>query len=82
MNDSSLDWLDHQTRRDVGLRFHPTRGAMSVGKSQGGKAPDSICQAEDVILADMERLILEFHDASRWLSTLCTHIVCTLNVVC
>ncbi|DBA92272.1 TPA: hypothetical protein ACH3X2_003705 [Trebouxia sp. C0005] len=52
--------------RDVGVRFHPTRGAMSVGKSQGGKAPDSICQAEDVILADMERLIQDFHDASRY----------------
>lgn len=52
--------------RDVGIRFHPTRGAMSVGKSQGGKAPDSLCQAEGVIVADMERLIQEFHDASRY----------------
>ena len=77
MNNSSLDWLDYQPCRDVGIRFHPTRGAMSVGKSQGGKAPDSLCQAEGVIVADMERLIQEFHDASRWLSSLCTHEVCT-----
>jgi hypothetical protein len=47
-----------------------------MGKSQGGKAPDSICQAEDVILKDMARLIQEFHCASRWLSSLCTHVVC------
>ncbi len=75
MNNSSLDWLDHTPCRDVGIRFHPTRGAMSVGKSQGGKAPDSICQAEDVILADMERFIQEFHDASRWRSSF-VHIHC------
>ena len=77
MNNSSLDWLDYQPCRDVGIRFHPTRGAMS----QGGKAPDSLCQAEGVILADMERLIQEFHNASRWLSSLCTHEVCTCETL-
>lgn len=49
------------------MRFHPTRGAMSMKKSQGGTAPDNLCQEEDVILADMERLIQEFHDPSRYL---------------
>jgi cytosine/adenosine deaminase-related metal-dependent hydrolase len=36
---------------------------MSLGQSQGGLPPDSICENEDDILADCERVIAEFHDA-------------------
>jgi len=49
--------------RDTGIRFHPTRGSMSRGKSQGGLPPDDCCQSEEVILADSKRLIREYHDA-------------------
>ncbi|KAA6421623.1 MAG: hydroxydechloroatrazine ethylaminohydrolase [Trebouxia sp. A1-2] len=52
--------------RDLGLRFHPTRGAMSMGKSKGGAAPDSTCEEEEFILKDMKRLIDKFHDVSRF----------------
>lgn len=52
--------------RELGMRFHPTRGAMSMGKSKGGAAPDSTCEEEDYILKDMKRLIDEFHDVSRY----------------
>jgi 8-oxoguanine deaminase len=48
--------------RDLGIRFHPTRGSMSRGQSQGGLPPDDVVQAEDVILADSRRLIREYHD--------------------
>ena len=34
----------------VGIRFHPTRGAMSVGESAGGLPPDSVVEAEPAIL--------------------------------
>ncbi|MBM3744698.1 MAG: 8-oxoguanine deaminase [Acidobacteria bacterium] len=44
------------------MRFHPTRGSMSVGESQGGLPPDSVVQNEDVILADCERLVNRYHD--------------------
>ena len=32
-------------RREVGLRFHPTRGAMSIGESDGGLPPDALVEA-------------------------------------
>ncbi|MBZ5586865.1 MAG: 8-oxoguanine deaminase [Acidobacteriia bacterium] len=47
---------------ELGIRFHPTRGSMSVGQSQGGLPPDSVVQKEDEILEDSERLIRKFHD--------------------
>ncbi len=49
--------------RDLGIRFQPTRGSMSRGRSQGGLPPDDCCQEEDTILADCRRLIREHHDA-------------------
>jgi 8-oxoguanine deaminase len=48
--------------RKIGMRFHPTRGSMSVGESQGGLPPDSVVQNEDEILEDCERLISKYHD--------------------
>ncbi|MGA3017301.1 MAG: 8-oxoguanine deaminase [Bryobacteraceae bacterium] len=48
--------------RRIGIRFHPTRGSMSVGVSQGGLPPDSVVQREELILKDCERLIGEYHD--------------------
>lgn len=46
----------------VGLRFHPTRGAMSLGRSQGGLPPDEVVEWEEAILGDMERVVARFHD--------------------
>jgi cytosine/adenosine deaminase-related metal-dependent hydrolase len=52
--------------RAAGMRFHPTRGSMSLGQSQGGLPPDSVCEPEASILADCERLIAAFHDPDRY----------------
>ena len=49
---------------EVGLRFHPTRGAMSIGESAGGLPPDTLVEREDAILEDMVRVVDRFHDAS------------------
>ncbi len=49
--------------REIGLRFHPTRGAMSIGESDGGLPPDRLVEREGAILADMARVVDAFHDA-------------------
>ncbi|MEX1660314.1 8-oxoguanine deaminase [Thioclava sp. 15-R06ZXC-3] len=48
---------------ELGLRFHPTRGAMSIGQSAGGLPPDSLVEDESAILNDCIRVIDAFHDA-------------------
>jgi cytosine/adenosine deaminase-related metal-dependent hydrolase len=52
--------------REVGMRFHASRGAMSVGESQGGLPPDSVVESEDAILKDTQRLIEAYHDPARY----------------
>ena len=47
---------------EVGLRFHPTRGAMSIGESDGGLPPDALVEDEAAILDDCIRVIDAFHD--------------------
>jgi cytosine/adenosine deaminase-related metal-dependent hydrolase len=47
---------------EAGLRFHPTRGAMSIGESAGGLPPDSLVEREPAILEDMIRVVDRFHD--------------------
>ncbi|MBN3723202.1 8-oxoguanine deaminase [Burkholderia sp. Ac-20379] len=50
----------------IGLRFHASRGSMSVGQRDGGLPPDSVVEREDAILADTQRLIETYHDAGRY----------------
>lgn len=47
---------------DIGMRFHASRGAMSVGRSKGGLPPDSCVEEEEAILRDAQRLIETYHD--------------------
>ncbi|MDP2519131.1 8-oxoguanine deaminase [Shimia thalassica] len=49
---------------EIGMRFHPTRGAMSIGESDGGLPPDMLVEREEDILNDAIRLVDRFHDAS------------------
>ena len=49
---------------ELGMRFHPTRGSMSLSRKDGGLPPDSVVQEDDEILADSERLVRLHHDPS------------------
>jgi cytosine/adenosine deaminase-related metal-dependent hydrolase len=51
-----------ETASELGLRFHPCRGSMSLGESKGGLPPDSVVEDEDANLADTEEKIHDFHD--------------------
>lgn len=48
--------------RDIGIRFHATRGSMNLGRDEGGLPPSSAIQSEEEILLDSERLIDKYHD--------------------
>jgi cytosine/adenosine deaminase-related metal-dependent hydrolase len=48
--------------RELGMRFHPTRGSMTVSEKDGGLPPDSVVQDDDEVLADSERLVKQHHD--------------------
>jgi len=48
--------------QEIGLRFHPTRGAMSIGESDGGLPPDTLVEREAAILEDCIRVIDAHHD--------------------
>jgi cytosine/adenosine deaminase-related metal-dependent hydrolase len=58
-----------EVARELGLRFHASRGSMSVGRSQGGLPPDSCVEDERAIVADTQRAIESFHDAERFAMT-------------
>src|SRR5882757_8332892 len=64
-NDATLD-DEIRAVQEMGLRFHASRGSMSVGETLGGLPPDSGVEDEAVILKDSQRVIAAFHDASRF----------------
>jgi cytosine/adenosine deaminase-related metal-dependent hydrolase len=56
--------IDDEIRaaQEIGVRFQPCRGSMSLGESDGGLPPDSVVENEDDILADTRRAIETYHD--------------------
>lgn len=58
--------IDEQIKaaREIGIRFHATRGSMSLGRDTGGLPPMEVVQTEEEILLDSERLINRYHDNS------------------
>jgi 8-oxoguanine deaminase len=64
-NDARID-DEIRAARDIGLRFHASRGSMSLGESQGGLPPDRVVEDEDAILHDTRRAIEEYHEYDRY----------------
>ncbi len=60
-NGSRLEDTIHAAA-ELGIRFQPTRGAMSIGQSDGGLPPDMLVEDEAAILKDCIRVIDAFHD--------------------
>jgi cytosine/adenosine deaminase-related metal-dependent hydrolase len=60
------DLLEVEVRaaESIGVRFHPCRGSMDLGRSDGGLPPDEIVEDRDAILAASEDAVARFHDPS------------------
>jgi cytosine/adenosine deaminase-related metal-dependent hydrolase len=56
--------VEVEAARELGIRFHPCRGAMDLGKSAGGLPPDSVVEDRDAIFAAYDAALQEFHDPS------------------
>ena len=57
----SLVEVEIQAAREVGLRFHATRGAVDRGQRDGSPMPDHMLEPIDRVLADAERLAAKYH---------------------
>lgn len=64
-NDCSID-DEIRAAAEIGMRFHATRGSMSLGESEGGLPPDQATEDEGFILRDSQRVIEQYHQASRF----------------
>jgi cytosine/adenosine deaminase-related metal-dependent hydrolase len=53
-----------EAARDLGVRFHPTRGSMSLSEKDGGLPPDDVVDDDDAILAASEDAVNRHHDRS------------------
>lgn len=62
--DNKLIDAEIAAARELGVRFQPTRGSMSLGQSAGGLPPDDVTQTEHEIIEDTERLLDLYHDPS------------------
>lgn len=61
-NDCRID-DEIRAAQEIGIRFHASRGSMSLGESKGGLPPDRVVEDENFILQDTRRAIEAYHDS-------------------
>lgn len=54
-----------QAARDIGIRFHPYRGSMSLSRKNGALFPDDVVEDSDTIASETESMIRKYHSADR-----------------
>jgi len=62
-NNQLID-IEIAAAQELGIRFQPTRGSMSLSKKDGGLPPDDVVQTEKEIMKDCLRLIEKYHDSN------------------
>ena len=57
--------IDDEIRaaQELGIRFHASRGSMSLGESKGGLPPDRVVEDEEFILKETRRAIETYHNS-------------------
>ena len=67
-SDKECEFIDQQFKaaEDLGVRFHASRGSMSLGVDDGGLPPMSVVQSVEDILEDSERLINKYHSTDKY----------------
>ncbi len=63
--DNLMDY-QFQAAREIGIRFHGSRGSMSLSEEDGGLPPASVVQSDDEILKDSQRVIEKYHDSDKY----------------
>lgn len=61
--------IDIAVAREMGIRFNPTRGSMTLGEEDGGLPPMTVIERDERVLADYERLLSAYHDPSPYSMT-------------
>lgn len=67
-SDKECRFIDEQFKasEDLGVRFHASRGSMSLGVDDGGLPPMSVVQSVEDILEDSERIINKYHNTDKY----------------
>ncbi|MEA2330531.1 MAG: 8-oxoguanine deaminase [Thermoleophilaceae bacterium] len=63
VNDVAFE-TEIEAAREMGVRFHLSRGSMTLGTSEGSIPSDDITENEEDVLTSCEQLVKSFHDAS------------------